>query len=145
MANYSHVSQVAWQQFSQSRHQYGYLSERDEAALYAQFLELQILKSPHSAMFPPLSEMIVNGSNGNYRISGFVDSQNSYGATVRTQFSYNIRRDMYGQWTCADQFVDSSVQIGKQIVGTTILWWVLGILGTIITMAVSFIWVSSMF
>ena len=53
------------------------LSERDQAALFAQCVETQVLKSPASAVFPPLNQMVVSGQDGKYAVSGFVDSQNS--------------------------------------------------------------------
>ena len=108
------------------------LSERDQAALFAQCVETQVLKSPASAVFPPLNQMVVSGQDGKYAVSGFVDSQNSYGAMIRTNYSFNIEK--FGDaWKCADHFVDNSTVIQKNMMSNTVLWWVLGIIGTIIT------------
>jgi hypothetical protein len=50
---------------------------------------------------------------------------------------------MYGQWVCTNQFVDTATQIGKQIVGGTIAWWIVGLLLAIISTAVTFIFISA--
>ena len=145
MADYSNTSELAWVQFNKKKAQYSNLSERDEAALFAQCVELQVLKAPSSAVFPSFDEMVVNGSNGHYNVSGFVDSQNSYGATIRSQYTYNIEKDSYGKWKCTNQFVDTATSINKQMMSNSILWWILGIIGTIITIAFSYAQFSDLF
>ena len=137
MADYSTTSEMAWLQFVKKKAEYPELSERDAAALFAQCVELQVLKAPATAKFPDFDEMVVNGSNGHYSVSGFVDSQNSYGASIRSNYTYNVEKDLTGKWKCTDHFVDTSTQINNQInsqiIGNTIVWWILGIIGTLIT------------
>ena len=59
-------------------------TEETEAMLFAQAIELQLLKAPASAQFCALEQMSFGIlPNGAYRVSGFVDAQNSYGAMVR--------------------------------------------------------------
>ena len=149
MADYSNTSEMAWLQFQKKKADRGPLSEREEAALFAQCIELQVLKAPATAVFPGFDEMVVNGSDGRYAVSGFVDSQNSYGAAIRTQYTYNVEKDGSGKWKCTDHFVDSAAQISARInaqtVGNTILYWILGIIGTLITLGITTCQVNSMF
>ena len=49
------------------------------------------LKSPASAQFPVDCISIVGDEVGGYKIDGFVDSQNSYGAMIRNDFSAEVK------------------------------------------------------
>ena len=145
MADFSNTSEMAWLQFSKRMAEYDNLTERDEAALFAQCVELQVLKAPATAKFPTFDEMVVNGSNGHYNVSGFVDSQNSYGASIRTNYTYNVEKDSTGKWKCTNQFVSTSSQINSQMLGNTVIWWILGILGTLITIGFTSCQMNSLF
>ncbi|WP_251231060.1 hypothetical protein [Adlercreutzia aquisgranensis] len=48
------------------------------------------LKSPASAQFPIEMISIVGDDQRGYRIEGFVDSQNSYGAMIRNDFTADV-------------------------------------------------------
>lgn len=48
------------------------------------------LKSPASAQFPVDLISIVGDDERGYHIEGFVDSQNSYGALIRNDFSADV-------------------------------------------------------
>lgn len=54
-----------------------------------QFVE-KSLKAPRTAEFCKIREFQTNKSNGNWTVSGHVDSQNSFGAMVRTQFTVEM-------------------------------------------------------
>lgn len=49
------------------------------------------LKSPASADFEGLTEFEAEKTSDSWKISGHVDSQNSFGATIRTVYSCNVR------------------------------------------------------
>ena len=48
------------------------------------------LKSPASAQFPAELLSVVGDDERGYQVSGFVDSQNSYGAMIRNDFTANV-------------------------------------------------------
>ena len=150
MSDYSSVSAVAEVQFSKKKREMEakgiLLSEKEEAALYTQLVETQLLTAPASAIFPPLDEMAVQKyDDGTYQVSGFVDSQNSYGAMLRTQFSYRVEKKN-GKWNCLETFVDRAEQerqklreeSNKDATSHAVLWWVLGIIGSIVSALVLF-------
>ena len=150
MSDYSGIFAVAEVQFSKKKREMEakgiLLSEKEEAALYTQLVELQLLKAPASAVFPPLDEMAVQKhEDGTYQVSGFVDSQNDHGTMLRTQFSYRVEKKN-GKWNCLETFVDSAEQERQKrrletiqdVNSHTILWWVLGIIGSIISALVFF-------
>lgn len=61
---------------------------------YAEKFVKKKLKSPSTAEFPGTlekDEHITDLGNGEYRIESWVDSQNSYGAQIRTSFSCTIK------------------------------------------------------
>lgn len=48
------------------------------------------LKSPASAQFPVDLISILGDDEKGYKVNGFVDSQNSYGAMIRNDFTANV-------------------------------------------------------
>ena len=115
-----------------------------EAKLFAQAIELQLLKAPATAQFCSLEEMTVTSSGDVYIVGGYVDSQNSYGAVVRTPFKITVFKEN-GVWKNADKFVNTSAVIEGKIISHTIVWWILGIIGSIITFLVYYFTIMSKF
>lgn len=107
------------------------LDEETEAKLFAKAVEIQMLKSPATAQFCDLEEMTITKDNGAYIISGYVDSQNSYGAMIRTPYKLTVFKEN-GTWKNANKFISSSVKIGSSVVGLTILYTIIGIIITAI-------------
>lgn len=143
----SQKSQYAYAKF-RSEYDQGVtiVDEIAEAKMFAKAVELQLLKTPASAVFCSMEEMNVIQIGGNiYSVSGYVDSQNSYGAMLRNQFNLTVFKDENGIWKNADRFISTAQSVNNSIISSTILWWVLGIIGTIITLAVSYAFASSMF
>lgn len=114
-----------------------------EAKLFAQSVELQLLKAPASAKFCSLEEMNVTEINGVYTVSGYVDSQNSYGAMIRTPFILNVFKDETG-WKSADKFQSTQASINKQVASNMVVYWIIGLIGTVITFAIMSAIVSNM-
>lgn len=63
------------------------------------------LKAPTTAKFPPPSEKqkhIQKIAGTLYEIHSWVDSQNGFGALVRTPFSGKIKKNISGNWELVD-------------------------------------------
>lgn len=112
-----------------------------EAKLFAQSIELQLLKSPASAKFCSLEDMSVTMSNNVYTVRGYVDSQNSYCAMIRTPFVLQVFKDETG-WKSADKFESTEASINKQIntqaASNILIYWILGIIGAAISFAIAY-------
>lgn len=60
------------------------------------------LKSPSTAKFPGYSDaglkVLRKINTQQYVITGYVDAQNSFGATVRTRFTATVEQTAYRKW-----------------------------------------------
>lgn len=66
--------------------------ELEDAAFYAFRLVKQRLKAPSTAKFPPSrNARVLPRPDEIYRVSSYVDSQNSFGAFIRTHFIADIK------------------------------------------------------
>ena len=63
----------------------------DAASAACQEKMLQLLKSPGSARFGDVK--IYNDGGGSYHISNWVDSQNGFGAMLRTRYTCRVETD----------------------------------------------------
>jgi hypothetical protein len=75
-----------------------------DAWLAATIIVKERLKSPSTASFGwQTSESCVAAlGGGKYRVKGWVDAQNAFGATVRTDFSMDMHADDKGNWHAED-------------------------------------------
>ena len=118
------------------------IDEIVEAKLFAQAVEMQLLKAPATAMFCSLEEMTITKNGNMYIVAGYVDSQNSYGATVRTSFKITVFKEN-DTWKNADKFISMSASIGAQVVSHTIIYWIIGIILSLASFAFFYFMISS--
>jgi len=68
---------------------------------------MQSLKAPSTAKFAPHNELTITGTpHGKWRVTGWVDAQNSFGAQLRSSFSCDILFSA-GQVHLLDLLIDS--------------------------------------
>lgn len=74
-----------------------------QACVMAQFFVEDRLKSPSTADFPPCRDWVIAYvGNQTYVGSGYVDSQNSFGATVRAPFTFELQDKQDETWILKD-------------------------------------------
>ncbi|MFQ1002627.1 hypothetical protein [Modestobacter sp. SSW1-42] len=56
------------------------------------------LKSPSSADFPSSSSYVVTGAGNQYTVQGYVDAENSFGASLRTDWTCSVRDNGDESW-----------------------------------------------
>ena len=71
---------------------------RKSAYRAAQHAISQRLLAPASAKFPPFEEPTITGGKGRFRIKGVVDSQNAFGAMLRSDFDLFLEFDGVDAW-----------------------------------------------
>lgn len=107
------------------------IDEETEAKLYAKAVETMLLKSPSTAKFCTLEEMTVINNNEIYQVSGYVDSQNSYGAMIRTPFTFTIKKEN-GTWKFVDNILSPSATFIVNFLSISFVCVFFGILMTLI-------------
>lgn len=75
---------------STSQTQTTYAPDEIELHIQAQEFVRQSLKAPSTAKFPTLPYEARSLGDGMYRVVSYVDSQNSFGATLRSDWSVNM-------------------------------------------------------
>jgi hypothetical protein len=71
-----------------------------EAYVMAQKYVEQRLVSPGSAKWPWGEFTVFDQGNGVYRVQGYLDAQNRFGALVRIQYVALMRDELDGTWKC---------------------------------------------
>ena len=100
------------------------------------------LKSPASAQFPVDMISIVGDDERGYRVSGFVDSQNGYGAMLRNDFTADVKiQNGFPVVVSSSVGVEAGKQAGKTFaanyIAISIFTGIMGLLGYfILTMIV---------
>lgn len=70
-----------------------------EAYVMSQDFMEDYLKNPSTAKFPWYSDINVVQTGNRYKVEAYVDSQNSFGANVRTSYYMILERSDDGGWT----------------------------------------------
>ena len=99
--------------------------------LYVQDCE-KILKAPGTARFCNKEDLVITKQNGVYTVSGWVDSQNSYGAFIRTRLSIKI---VYEDGLLIIKS-HASKSAAKSFLGNMAARYIIGIIFTLITFAI---------
>lgn len=75
-------------------------STRTKSEVYAmaQVFVKRALKSPSSAKFPVTSSASILEKDGMWFVASYVDSQNSFGAMIRTQWAVAMKYEGSGNW-----------------------------------------------
>ena len=100
------------------------------------------LKSPASAQFPVDIISIVGNDERGYRVDGFVDSQNSFGAMIRNDFAAEIKIEngvpiVKSSSVATQANVERAKQFGKNYIAISLFVGIAAILGTVILFAMT--------
>jgi hypothetical protein len=85
----------------------GSSSEKMDAFVMSQrFIEGK-LKSPGSASFASYNNSsVVDQGDGSFRVSSYVDAQNSFGAKIRARWTATVRLKHGETWELLDYYID---------------------------------------
>ncbi|MBR5252941.1 MAG: hypothetical protein IKV39_03590 [Clostridia bacterium] len=100
------------------------LTEEEEAILFSQEYRRLELKNPAGTKFPEFSEYEVTKIEETYKVKGYCDSTNSYGAQVRDNYEYEFHKGD-GEWACI-------TDVGANALKTLLVWLLILSLPTII-------------
>ena len=85
----------------QAKEEQGSTSSKMDAYSMAQQFVTDTLKSPASAKYPDYDEEYVQLTGDNtYSVAAYVDSQNSFGALIRTSWTATVINEGNGHWRC---------------------------------------------
>lgn len=100
-----------------------------------------VLKAPTTAIFCKENELIIKENKGIYYVSGWVDSQNSYGAMIRTNIrNFKIKNDNGVFVVKSNAGIMASNSLFGKLAGN----YIVALIFTIISFFVFFFIISSM-
>lgn len=88
-------------EFNVSRTTSNYLSDNEAVYASQKFVESR-LKSPKTADFQPMFQANVKRVNDIYTITSYVDSQNGFGAIIRSNYIVKLKRKSNGDVSLID-------------------------------------------
>lgn len=100
------------------------------------------LKAPATAVFCNENELLIKENNGKYYVSGWVDSQNSFGAMIRTQINNFKIVNINGKLVVKSNI--KSIAICK-LLGNLALNYIIGIIITLVLFVICFSALGSLF
>lgn len=69
-----------------------------EAYVMSQDFMKDYLTNPSTAKFPSYSKVNVIQTNNRYKVEGYVESQNSFGTTIKTNYNMILEKSEDGGW-----------------------------------------------
>lgn len=111
-------------------------------AIYDKYCEevKKSLKSPASAVFCNIDELSIADNYGVYDVKGWVDSQNSYGAMIRT----NVALKMTIENGTLVSKTNLAISASGKVVGHLIYYYIIGAIITAILFGISYFFISEM-
>lgn len=83
--------------YNKNSTKYSSYSDDDLASLAEKYVKKK-LKAPSTAKFPPIfKSKIIRQNSYSYSISSFVDSQNGFGATIRNNYTVELKQNENGE------------------------------------------------
>lgn len=119
------------------------INENLRRSIYHKYCEevKKSLKSPASAVFCTIDELTIIDNYGVYIVSGWVDSQNSYGAMIRTNVKLELAIEN-GQLVLKTNL---AMLHSKALAGKMAGYYVIGAVITAILFAISYFFINGMF
>ena len=91
------------------------------------------LKAPSTAIFCKEEELTIIQDYGMYLVTGWVDSQNSYGAMIRTYYNKFKIENQNGFFVAKS---NARTIASNKLAGTLASYWIYGIIATVVTGAI---------
>ncbi len=111
-------------------------------AIYEKYCEevKKSLKSPASAIFCNIDELSITDNYGVYTVNGWVDSQNSYGAMIRTNVKLNMIMENGQLVSKTNLAISASGKVAKNLIG----YYIIGAILTLISFGFFYFIISGM-